>query len=58
MLLRDGVLVAAVGVNCADDVRAARAVIGRDTRPDPAALADASIDIRELLGSDREASHA
>jgi 3-phenylpropionate/trans-cinnamate dioxygenase ferredoxin reductase subunit len=58
MLLRDGVLVAAVGLNCADDVRAARAVIGRDARPDPAALADTRIDIRELLGSDREASHA
>ena len=58
MLLRDGVLVAAVGLNCADDVRAARAVIGRGLRPDRAALADTRIDIRELLESDREASHA
>ncbi|MBZ4521781.1 NAD(P)/FAD-dependent oxidoreductase [Mycobacterium avium] len=54
MLLRDGVLVAAVGLNCADDVRAARAVIGRGVRPDAAALADTRIDVRELLGLDRE----
>ncbi len=57
MLLRAGVLVAAVGLNAADDVRAARAAIGRDVRPDPAALADPSVDIAELLGSDRKASH-
>lgn len=56
MLLRDGVLVAAVGLNTADDVRAVRAVIGRGARPNPAALADTSVDIRELLGSDREVS--
>lgn len=56
MLLRDGFLVAAVGLNCADDVRAARAVIGRGVRPDPAALANTSTDLRELLGSDREVS--
>lgn len=55
MLLRDGVLVAAVALNCADDVRAARAVIGRGVRPDRTALADTSIDIRELL-SDRGVS--
>jgi 3-phenylpropionate/trans-cinnamate dioxygenase ferredoxin reductase component len=58
MLLRDGVLVAAVGLNCADDVRAARAVIGRAVRPDPAALSNTAIDIHRLLGVDREASHA
>jgi len=58
ILLRDGVLVAAVGLNCADDVRAARAVIGRGLRPDRAALADTRIDIRELLGSEREETHA
>jgi 3-phenylpropionate/trans-cinnamate dioxygenase ferredoxin reductase subunit len=58
MLLRDGVLIAAVGLNAADDVRAARAVIGRDVQPDPAALADTSIDLRELVDTDRKASHA
>jgi 3-phenylpropionate/trans-cinnamate dioxygenase ferredoxin reductase subunit len=58
MLLRDGVLIAAVGLNAADDVRAARAVIGRDMRPDPAALADTSIELRELVDADRKASHA
>ena len=57
MLLREGVLVAAVGLNAADDVRAARAVIGSGVRPDSAALADTTKDIRELLGSDRKASH-
>lgn len=58
MLLRDGVLIAAVGLNAADDVRAARAVIGRDVRPDPAALADTSVELRELVDADRKASHA
>jgi 3-phenylpropionate/trans-cinnamate dioxygenase ferredoxin reductase subunit len=57
MLLRDGVLVAAVGLNAADDVRAARAVIGRGVRPNRAALADTSMEIRDVLGSDRKASH-
>jgi 3-phenylpropionate/trans-cinnamate dioxygenase ferredoxin reductase component len=57
MLLRAGVLVAAVGLNAAGDVRAARAVIGRGIRPDRAALADTAMGIREVLGSDRKASH-
>ncbi|NDJ87959.1 MULTISPECIES: NAD(P)/FAD-dependent oxidoreductase [Mycolicibacter] len=57
MLLRDGVLMAAVGVNCADDVRVARAAIGLGLRPDRCALADTSTDLRELLHPDRKASH-
>jgi 3-phenylpropionate/trans-cinnamate dioxygenase ferredoxin reductase subunit len=57
MLLRDGVLIAAVGINCADDVRAARAVIGMGLCPDPRALADIGNDLRELLDSERKASH-
>lgn len=58
MLLRDDVLVGAIGVNCADDVRAARAVIGQGLRPDRRALADTANDLRELLHIDRKASHA
>jgi len=57
LLLRDGALIAAVGLNCADDVRAVRAVIGRDARPDRRALADASTDLRELLNSPGKADH-
>jgi 3-phenylpropionate/trans-cinnamate dioxygenase ferredoxin reductase subunit len=57
MLLRGDVLVAAVGINCADDVRAARDAIGCGLRPDRRALADSSNDLRELLHTDRKASH-
>jgi 3-phenylpropionate/trans-cinnamate dioxygenase ferredoxin reductase subunit len=57
MLLRDGVLIAVVGINCADDVRAARAVIGMGLRPDLSALADTGNDLGELLDSERKARH-
>jgi hypothetical protein len=57
MLLRDGVLIAAVGINCADDVRAARAVIGMGLCPNPRELADIGNDLRKLLDSERKASH-
>ena len=54
MLLRDDVLIGAVGVNCADDVRAVRAAVGQRLRPDRRALADASQDLQELFHLDRK----
>ncbi|BBX17076.1 pyridine nucleotide-disulfide oxidoreductase [Mycolicibacterium duvalii] len=54
MLLRDDVLIGAVGVNCADDVRAVRAAVGHRLRPDRLALADASQDLQELFHLDRK----
>ncbi|WP_067452156.1 NAD(P)/FAD-dependent oxidoreductase [Actinomadura macra] len=44
--LRDGVLVAAIGVNRPRDVRAATGLIAARARPDENLLADTSVDIR------------
>ncbi|QXJ22603.1 FAD-dependent oxidoreductase [Actinomadura graeca] len=44
--LRDGVLVAAIGVGRPRDVRAATRLIADRARPDPDLLADASVDVR------------
>jgi hypothetical protein len=47
--LRDGYVVAAVAVDSTMVVRAARRMIDRQIRVDPAALADTSVDPRKLL---------
>ena len=48
-LLRDGVLVAAIGVNRADDVRVGRQLIAQAARPDPRALGDESVELADLM---------
>ncbi|TYB41063.1 NAD(P)/FAD-dependent oxidoreductase [Actinomadura chibensis] len=47
--LRDGVLVAAIGVNRPRDVRAATRLIAGRARPDPRLLADAGVDVRHTI---------
>jgi 3-phenylpropionate/trans-cinnamate dioxygenase ferredoxin reductase subunit len=54
-LLRDEVLVAAIGLNRAGDVRAARRLIARGYRPDAARLSDKDSDL-EALADDAAAS--
>jgi 3-phenylpropionate/trans-cinnamate dioxygenase ferredoxin reductase subunit len=54
-LLRDEVLVAAIGLNRAGDVRAARRLIARGYRPDAAQLSDKDSDL-EALADDAAAS--
>ena len=49
MLLRDGVLVAAVALNRADDVRAVRNLIALRLRPERTALADVDADLTTLV---------
>ncbi len=53
MLLRDGVLVGAVGLNRGDDVQAVRALIGRRLSPDPRVLIDTGteLSVPALAGS-------
>ncbi len=46
--LRDGVLVAALGLNRGRDVRRSLRLISARARPDPAALADEEVDLRTL----------
>jgi 3-phenylpropionate/trans-cinnamate dioxygenase ferredoxin reductase subunit len=48
-LLRDGLLTGAVGINRADDVRAARRLIQQGRRPEPALLADEDGELEALL---------
>ncbi|MGH7899259.1 MAG: oxidoreductase C-terminal domain-containing protein, partial [Candidatus Binatia bacterium] len=48
LCLRDGALVAAVGVNRADDVHAARRLIQAGARPDPHVLGDADVPLDGL----------
>ncbi|MCW3001039.1 MAG: hypothetical protein JWQ20_337 [Conexibacter sp.] len=48
-LLRDGVLVAAVGLDAADDIRAARELIGRRVTPSAEELADTDLDLTDLV---------
>jgi len=49
LLLRDGVLVAAIGVNRGTDIRAARALIAERLTPERSQLADPDYDLGELL---------
>jgi 3-phenylpropionate/trans-cinnamate dioxygenase ferredoxin reductase component len=49
MLLRDGVLVAAVGLNRADDIRAVRELIARRLRPERTVLADVNADLTTVV---------
>lgn len=46
--LRDGVVTAVIGVNRRRDVRTAMTMIDKRMRPDPALLADPSVDLRTL----------
>jgi 3-phenylpropionate/trans-cinnamate dioxygenase ferredoxin reductase subunit len=47
--LKDGVLLAALGVNHGREVRRAMKLIGARARPDPAKLRDEDVDLRTLL---------
>jgi 3-phenylpropionate/trans-cinnamate dioxygenase ferredoxin reductase subunit len=47
--LKDGVLLAALGVNHGREVRRAMKLIGARARPDPQKLRDADVDLRTLL---------
>jgi 3-phenylpropionate/trans-cinnamate dioxygenase ferredoxin reductase subunit len=47
--LKDGVLLAAVGINRGREVRRAMKLISARARPDPAKLRDADVDLRSLL---------
>jgi 3-phenylpropionate/trans-cinnamate dioxygenase ferredoxin reductase subunit len=47
--LKDGVLLAALGLNRGKDVRRAMKVISARAMPDPAALADEDVDLRTLV---------
>ncbi|MGW0022326.1 NAD(P)/FAD-dependent oxidoreductase [Rhodococcus sp. NPDC003382] len=46
--LRDGAVTAAIGVNRRRDIRTAMTMIDKRMRPDPALLADPSVDLRTL----------
>jgi 3-phenylpropionate/trans-cinnamate dioxygenase ferredoxin reductase subunit len=50
--LKDGVVLAALGLNRGKDVRRAMKLISARVRPDPAALSDPDVDLRTLVGKE------
>jgi 3-phenylpropionate/trans-cinnamate dioxygenase ferredoxin reductase subunit len=50
--LKDGIVLAALGLNRGKDVRRAMKVISARAKPDPAALADKDVDLRTLVGKE------
>jgi 3-phenylpropionate/trans-cinnamate dioxygenase ferredoxin reductase subunit len=49
--LKDGVLLAALGLNRGKEVRRAMKLISAAARPDPAALRDEDVDLRSLVAT-------
>lgn len=58
LLLRDGLLAAAVGINRSDDVRAAREAIARGAAPPSESLRDLDLDLADVLRGPDDARRA